>query len=52
MPKRRKMKVGPELLKQLSDLERRMRQTDREIEIALARAHEAQRRLRAIYHRR
>lgn len=52
MPKRRKIQVDPELLKQLADLERRMRQTDREIEIAMARADEAQRKLRAIYQRR
>lgn len=52
MPKRRKIQVDPELLKQIADLERRMRQTDREIEIAIARAEEAQRRLRAIYQRR
>jgi hypothetical protein len=49
MPKRRKIQVDPELLKQLADLERRMRETDREIEVTLAKAHELQQRLRATY---
>jgi len=52
MPKRRKIQVDPELLRQLADLERRMRETDREIEAALHRANEVQRRLRARYQRR
>jgi hypothetical protein len=49
MPKRRKIQVDPELLKELEDLERRMRQTDREIEAVIARAHEVQQKLRAMY---
>lgn len=51
MPKRRKVQIDPELLKQLADLERRMRQTDREIAVAIERAHQVQKRLRAIYQR-
>lgn len=50
--KRRKVQVDPELLKELENLERRMRQTDREIERVLRKADEAQRQLRAIYQRR
>ena len=49
MPKRRKVQVDPELLKQLADLERRMRETDRHIEAALHRANEVQKRLRTRY---
>lgn len=52
MPKRRKIQVDPELLKEIADLERRMRETDREIERTIQRGHEVQAKLRAIYRRR
>ena len=52
MPKRRKIQVDPELLRELEDLERRMRETDREIAVTLERAHQLQKRLRATYERR
>ncbi|MGH2725488.1 MAG: hypothetical protein ACRDKS_00765 [Actinomycetota bacterium] len=38
MPKRRKVEVNPRLLEKVEDLRRRMRETDREIETALAMA--------------
>ena len=54
MPKRRKIviELDPELIKEFEDLQRRMKETDRRIEATLEKAHEAQRRLRAIYQRR
>jgi hypothetical protein len=48
MPKRRKIEVDPELLKELEDLRRRMQETDRRIEATMARAEEARRKLRLI----
>ena len=51
MPKRRKVEVDAELLKELHDLRRRMEETDRRIEETLKMADEAQRKLRAIYQR-
>jgi hypothetical protein len=51
MPKRRKVEVDPQLLKEIEDLRRRMRETDREIEAAIQRAHETQLKLRKIYGR-
>lgn len=48
MPKRRKVEVDPQLLKEFEDLQRRMRETDREIDAALEMAHEVQRKLRKI----
>ena len=52
MPKRRKIQVDPEFLKEVEDLDRRMRETDRRIEETLKMAAEARRRLRLIYERR
>lgn len=49
MPKRRKIAVDPELLKEIEDLERRMRATDRRIAETMAMADHVQRRLREIY---
>jgi len=48
MPKRRKIEVDPELLKELEDLRRRMKETDRRIEATMQRAEEALRKLRLI----
>ena len=48
MPKRRKIEVDPELLKELEDLRRRMQETDRRIEATMERAEEARRKLRLI----
>jgi hypothetical protein len=54
MTKRRKVQVDPELLKELEDLERRMRETDRKIDADLAMADETLRLLREdwVVHRR
>lgn len=49
MPKRRKVEVDPQLLKEIEDLRRRMRETNREIEAAIQRALETQKKLRKIY---
>ena len=54
MPKRRKIQVDPEFLKELEDLDRRILETDRKIEADFAEADEVVRMLREvrIIHRR
>jgi len=49
MPKRRKILVDPELLKELEDLERRSQETSRKTAEILAQAEQVRRRLREIY---
>ncbi|MGH2728209.1 MAG: hypothetical protein ACRDKS_14670 [Actinomycetota bacterium] len=49
MPKRRKILVDPELLKELEDLERRSRETDRRTAEVLARVDRIQQQLREAY---
>ena len=52
MPKRRKIEVDPELLKELEDLRRRMRESDRRVEATLRLADETLRNLDRISSRR
>ncbi|MGH2785547.1 MAG: hypothetical protein ACRDJ1_09810 [Actinomycetota bacterium] len=46
--KTRKTKVDPEILKELEDLDRRMRETDRRVAVTLEKARLAQEKLRAL----